>query len=92
MLDTTLVYAIRIALFIHVLLMAVALWRLWTGENVIDRIMALDLMGTLTLAVLVLTALVFGERIYIDGAIGLAALGFVGIVALARYVSDDRVY
>lgn len=90
--STVLNLIIRISLFIHVLLMGVALWRVWQGENVIDRMMAVDLLSTLTLAVLVLTALVFRERIYIDAALGLAALGFIGMVAFARYISDDRMY
>ncbi len=87
-----LVTVIGASLFIHVVLMGVAIWRVWRGENVIDRLMAVDLLSTLCIAVLVLAALVFRERVYIDAALGLAALGFIGMVALARYISDDHMY
>jgi multisubunit Na+/H+ antiporter MnhF subunit len=72
--------------------MAVAFWRVWQGENVIDRLMGLDLFGILTLAVLVLLALIFRRIIYIDVAMGLAALSFVGTIALAKYVADEQMF
>jgi len=81
-----------ISLFIHIALMAVAFWRVWRGENVIDRLMGLDLLGILTLAVLVLLALIFRRIIYIDVAMGLAALSFVGTIALAKYIADDQMF
>ncbi|MBW2408058.1 MAG: hypothetical protein JRF17_11860, partial [Deltaproteobacteria bacterium] len=73
-------------------LMAVAFWRVWRGENVIDRLMGLDLLGILTLAVLVLLALIFRRIIYIDVAMGLAALSFVGTIALAKYIADEQMF
>jgi multisubunit Na+/H+ antiporter MnhF subunit len=72
--------------------MAVAFWRVLLGENVIDRLMGLDLLGILTLAVLVLLALIFRRIIYIDVAMGLAALSFVGTIALAKYVADEQMF
>jgi multisubunit Na+/H+ antiporter MnhF subunit len=72
--------------------MAVAFWRVWRGENVIDRLMGLDLLGILTLAVLVLLALIFRRIIYIDVAMGLAALSFVGTIALAKYIADEQMF
>jgi multisubunit Na+/H+ antiporter MnhF subunit len=68
------------------------LWKVWRGDNIIDRLMGADLLGTLTLAVLVLLALIGRDGIYIDVALGLAALGFIGIIALAKYVADEQVF
>jgi multicomponent Na+:H+ antiporter subunit F len=81
-----------ISLFVHIVLMAVVFWRVCRGENVIDRLMGLDLLGILTLAVLVLLALIFRRIIYIDVAMGLAALSFVGTIALAKYVADEQMF
>lgn len=81
-----------ISLFVHILLMTVAFWRVWRGENVIDRLMGLDLLGILTLSILVLLALIFRRIIYIDVALGLAALSFVGTIALAKYVADEQMF
>jgi multisubunit Na+/H+ antiporter MnhF subunit len=89
---TILTYALYLALLVHISLMAVVLWRVWRGENVIDRLMGADLLNTLVLSVLVLLALIEGEGIYVDVALGLAALGFVGTIALAKYVADEQVF
>lgn len=83
---------LRVALAVHVLLLSVCVWRVWRGENVIDRLIAADLVGTLMLAVLVLVSLTLGRPFYLDVALGLAALGVVGTIALAKYVADDRLF
>jgi multisubunit Na+/H+ antiporter MnhF subunit len=92
MMTTILNYALYISLFIHIILIAIAVWRVWRGENVIDRLMGVELMGTLTLAVLVLTAVIQNRSLYIDVALGLAALGIIGTIALARYVADEQMF
>jgi multisubunit Na+/H+ antiporter MnhF subunit len=80
------------ALAIHIALIAVCVWRVWRGENAIDRLIGADLVGTLMLAVLVLLALILVNATYIDVALGLAALGFVGTIALAKYLADQQVF
>ena len=65
---------------------------MWRGENVIDRLMGVELMGTLTLAVLILTAVIQSRSLYIDVALGLAALGFIGTIALARYAAEEQMF
>ena len=89
---TILTYALYLALVVHIGLLAVVLWKVWRGDNIIDRLMGADLLGTLTLAVLVLLALIGRDSIYIDVALGLAALGFIGTIALAKYVADEQVF
>ncbi len=89
---TILNYALYISLFIHIILIAIAAWRVWRGENVIDRLMGVELMGTLTLAVLILTAVIQSRSLYIDVALGLAALGFIGTIALARYAAEEQMF
>jgi multisubunit Na+/H+ antiporter MnhF subunit len=84
--------ALYLSLLIHVIMIGVAVWRVWRGENVIDRLIGTDLVSTLFLSVLVLISLIFRESIYIDVALGLAALGFVSIVALAKYVADEQMF
>jgi multisubunit Na+/H+ antiporter MnhF subunit len=90
--DSILTYVLYLALLVHIGLLAVVLWRVWRGDNIIDRLMGADLLSTLTLAVLVLLALIERDSIYIDVALGLAALGFIGIIALAKYVADEQVF
>ena len=80
------------SLAVHTLLIAVAIWRVWRGENVVDRLIGVDLVSTLTLAVLILVALISRESIYIDVALALGALGFIGTMARTKYAADERIY
>ena len=79
------------SLLVHIVLMVFIARRLWTGENVIDRLMAFDMLGNMTMAVLVLAALIHRQRIFVDVSLGLAALGYITIIALAKYIADRRV-
>lgn len=80
------------ALAVYAALISYAVWRIWRGENSIDRLMGVDLIGTLMLGVFVLIALIEQNGIFIDVALGLAALGFIGVVAFARYAADRRMF
>jgi multisubunit Na+/H+ antiporter MnhF subunit len=92
MLSDVLLVVIYISLILHTGMIALAVWRVWRGKNVVDRLLGVDLVGTLFLAVLVLLALISQRSIYIDVAIGLAMLGFIGTVALAKYVADEQMF
>jgi multisubunit Na+/H+ antiporter MnhF subunit len=48
--------------------------------------------ATLILAVLVLVSFISQDVIYIDIALALAALGFIGTIALARYIADQEMF
>ncbi|MFN2221419.1 MAG: monovalent cation/H+ antiporter complex subunit F [Chloroflexota bacterium] len=84
--------ALYVSLLLHVIMIGVAVWRVWRGENVIDRLIGTDLVSTLFLSVLVLISLIYRESIYIDVALGLAALGFISVIALAKYVADEQMF
>jgi multisubunit Na+/H+ antiporter MnhF subunit len=92
MIGETLFWVLNAALVIHIGLIAVSVIRVWRGENAIDRLIGVDLISTLVLAVLVLVALIQREALYIDMALGLAALGAIGTIALAKYLADQRVF
>lgn len=81
-----------VSLVIHIVLIGIAVWRVWRGDNVIDRLLGTELVTTLFTAVLVIIALIFRESVYIDVALGLAALGFIGTLALAKYLADEQMF
>lgn len=84
--------ALIVSLVLHVVMFAVAVWRVWRGENVIDRLIGVELVATLFLAILVLISLLLRESIYIDIALVLGALGFAGTIALAKYIADEQMF
>jgi multisubunit Na+/H+ antiporter MnhF subunit len=79
------------SLGVHIILIGICVYRVWLGENVIDRLIGADLVGTLVLAILVLMGLIERTSIYFDVALGLAALGFVASVVLAKYLADQKI-
>lgn len=92
MLTPVLNIVLAASLVIHMVLMVVALRRLWRGENIVDRLLGADITTTLTIAVLVLLALLNRNSLYLDVALGLAALGFVATIALAKYIADEQMF
>lgn len=84
--------ALLIALTLHLLMVSIAIWRVWRGENVIDRLIGVDVVSTLFLAILVLVALIYRDSIYLDVALVMGALGFIGTIALAKYVADEQMF
>jgi multicomponent Na+:H+ antiporter subunit F len=63
-----------------------AFLRLVRGPTLPDRVVALDLIAVLTVALIALYAIATNERIFLDTAIVLALISFLGTVAFARYV------
>jgi multisubunit Na+/H+ antiporter MnhF subunit len=80
------------SLVIHILMITVCVWRVWRGENVIDRLIGVDLSSTLALAVLVLLALITRDAVYIDVALALGALSFISTIALAKFSAEQQLF
>lgn len=81
-----------IALVLYLIMTGIAVWRVWRGENVIDRLIGVELVSTLFLAILVLVSLIYRDSIYIDLALVLGALSFIGTIALAKYIADEQMF
>ena len=92
MLSTVLNFVLYVALIIYVVLLVVALYRVWRGQNIVDQLIGVDLVTILTLGILVLLAIINRDSIYIDVALGVAALGFVSTIALAKYIADEQMF
>lgn len=80
--------ATHLAIGAFVVAMLLCAWRLLRGPGVADRILALDTLYVNALALLVLQGLRTGTMLYFEAALVIAALGFVGTVALSRFVSE----
>lgn len=65
---------------------ALALWRLLIGPSHPDRILALDTLAIDAIAILVLFGLQHRSALYFEAALLIALMGFVGTVALGKYL------
>jgi len=70
---------------------ALCLWRLVKGPDLPDRILALDTLYINSVALLILFGIRSGSTIYFEAALLIALMGFVGTVALARYLARGDV-
>ena len=81
---------LTIAVTIAFVCIAIALllnfWRLVRGPSLPDRILALDTMYINTVALLVLFGIHQGLDVYFEAALLIALMGFVGTVALCKYL------
>ena len=60
------------------------------GPTLPDRVIALDLIGVLIVCTLVVLAASTAERAFLDVAIVIALISFVGTVAYASYLERAR--
>jgi multicomponent K+:H+ antiporter subunit F len=78
------------ALAVAALMLGVALllnvWRLVIGPDAADRILALDTLTVNGAGLLILFCIEVGSTLYFEAALLIAVLGFVGTVALAKYL------
>lgn len=81
--------AVGLVLF---LFMVPVLYRVVVGPTAIDRIVAINVIGTKTTVLLIVIGVVF-ERVemFVDFALAYALLNFIGSIAAARYFSKTGV-
>ncbi|MBC7780374.1 MAG: K+/H+ antiporter subunit F [Proteobacteria bacterium] len=68
------------------LAMLLALWRLLRGPTLPDRILALDTLYIDSIALLILIGMRFNTALFFEAALIIAMLGFVGTMALSKYL------
>ena len=67
------------------------LYRLLRGPGLADRILALDTMYINAMALLILVGIRFDTAVFFEAALVIAALGFVGTVALSKFVARGNI-
>jgi multicomponent K+:H+ antiporter subunit F len=77
---------IPIALVLVAAAIAMSFWRLLRGPSVPDRVLALDTLYVNTIALLVLFGIHLGSALFFEAALLIALMGFIGTVALSKYL------
>ena len=60
--------------------------RLVLGPHTVDRVVAIDLLTIVAIAVIALLAHIANRYIYLDVALVYGLLSFLGVLAVARYL------
>ena len=69
----------------------VNLYRVFKGPSAIDRTLALDNISTNVVAFLIIFAIRYNTRNFIDAMMVIAILSFVGTVAVAKYLAYGKI-
>ncbi|MDZ4768211.1 MAG: monovalent cation/H+ antiporter complex subunit F [Chloroflexota bacterium] len=83
---------VQIALVIMVGLLLPCAYRVFIGPSAADRLQAIETITTLLIGVIVLLAIIQGSAFVVDVALALAAFSFVATLAIARYLSEGRMF
>jgi len=75
-----------LAVIIIMLAIALGIYRLVKGPTVVDRVIALDLLTLVSIALIALIAHATSRFIYIDVALVYGLLSFLSVLAVARYL------
>ncbi|WP_297463541.1 monovalent cation/H+ antiporter complex subunit F [Thermococcus sp.] len=79
-----------IGINVYLILIAIATllstYRVFRGPTAVDRLVAVDIMTTITTGLMVLFALYYRRMIFLDVALVYALLAFGGVIAFARYM------
>lgn len=79
-----------IAIYALLGITALSMVRVVIGPTPEDRMIALNLVASQVLAALVLLAVRQNQAIYLDVALVYAILGYIGILAIARYLEKGE--
>lgn len=86
---------ITIALYITIAMVTLAallnVYRLIIGPDAPDRVLALDTLYINAIALIILLGITLGTRMYLEAALLIAVMGFVGTVAMAKYLKRGSV-
>lgn len=79
-------YALIFAFACFGLALLMNLWRVMTGPELSDRILALDTMVINAIALLILYGILRGTAVYFEASLLFAMVGFISTVAYCRYL------
>lgn len=81
-----LMLVVDIALAFVAISIAFCFYRVVVGPTVPDRVVALDTIGVNIIAVIGLYSIKLGTKLFLDAVLVIAILGFVGVVAVAKFL------
>jgi multicomponent K+:H+ antiporter subunit F len=83
--------AISATLVLYVAAMGIGLTRLMRGPAAQDRVLAFDFLYIVGMLVMLVLAIRYDSEMYFEGALLMVLFGFVGSVALAKFLLRGEV-
>ncbi|MDF1534277.1 MAG: cation:proton antiporter [Methanosarcinaceae archaeon] len=79
------------ALTLMVVAIIPCLYRVYKGPTIPDRVIAVDAMTTVVVAMLGVYSFVQGSVFFMDVALVLSIISFIGTVAISKYIDEGVV-
>jgi multicomponent K+:H+ antiporter subunit F len=83
--------AITATLLLYVLAIGIAMARLFRGPSAQDRVLALDFVYVVGMLMMLVLAIRYDSEMYFEGALLMVLFGFVGSIALAKFLLRGEV-
>ncbi len=83
--------AITATLLLYTVAMGIALARLFRGPSAQDRVLAMDFIYVIGMLVMLVLAIRYDREMYFEGALLMVLFGFVGSVAMAKFLLRGEV-
>ncbi|MGM0766831.1 MAG: K+/H+ antiporter subunit F [Pseudomonadota bacterium] len=83
--------ALYITIAMVMLSVLLNVYTLIKGPDSPDRVLALDTLYINAIALIILLGITLGTRMYLEAALLIAVMGFVGTVAMAKYLKRGSV-
>jgi multisubunit Na+/H+ antiporter MnhF subunit len=80
-----------LAVLVLALCIIMAAYRVFAGPSQPDRVIALEVIGTNIVGLILVLGIRSGSHIYVDAALVIALLSFLGTVSLAKYLAGGTV-
>lgn len=77
---------IPIALGLFSVSLLLNLYRVLRGPDIVDRVLGLDTLNINAIAVIVLAGIAMDTRLIFEAALLIALMGFIGTVAITKYL------
>ena len=77
---------LNLAVFVIMIAIALGVYRLVMGPTIVDRVIAIDLLTLISIALIALIAHIGSRFIYLDVALVYGLLSFLSVLAVARYL------
>ncbi|MFT7772484.1 K+/H+ antiporter subunit F [Roseateles sp.] len=89
--SAVLTLAITATLILYTAAMAIAMVRLFRGPAAQDRVMAMDFVYVVGMLAMLVLAIRYDSEMYFEGALLMVLFGFVGSVAMAKFLLRGEV-
>ncbi len=86
-----LTHAITATLLLYAIALAIGLARMIRGPGAQDRVLALDFLFVVAMLAMLVLAVRYDSGMYFEAALLMALFGFVGSVALAKFLLRGEV-